>query len=156
GRVPAARLEREALRDEAADPREVEEWRELGAIAERARSGQDRIAQRDAAEIHARVDAHASPSHATSRDRSTGPSRHTSAKPPLRSGAAQPRHTPKPHAIGFSSETQHTRPWRSAICAVAAIMAVGPHAYTTAPPASASAPSSRRVTSPRSPREPSS
>ena len=85
-RVPAARLEREALRDEAADPREVEERRELGAVAEGARRGQHRIAQRDAAQIDARVDfAHAqAPPRRRRCAGSTGPSRHTSAKPPPR------------------------------------------------------------------------
>ena len=45
-----------------------------------------------------------------------------------RRGAAQPRQTPKPQAIGFSSETKHAAPCVSARVAQARIIGVGPTA----------------------------
>ena len=59
----------------------------------------------------------ASPPRRSVRASKTGPSRHTSAKPPSRSGAAQPRQTPKPQAIGFSSDALQAAPRAEAISA---------------------------------------
>src|SRR5690606_6283001 len=115
--------------DDAADARQVEERRELLAVAERPGRREHRIAKRDPAEVDGRVDAaHGTPSHASAAASSTGPSRHTSAKPPPARGTAQPRQTPKPHAMRFSSDTTQRRPRAAAISAARRIIPVGPQA----------------------------
>ena len=123
---------RELLGDEAADAPQVEEGRKLRAVAEGARRGQHRVAQGDAREVDARVDggiaAHGRPSQSTVSAANTGPSRQTSANPPPCSGAAQPRQTPKPQAMGFSNDTLHGRPCASASSAQRRIIGVGPQA----------------------------
>ena len=73
---------------------------------------------------------------------------------------AAARHSPGRRRSRTPSDSraiaQHGRPRCAAIRAVAAIIGVGPHAYTTAALAPDSASASRSVTSPRVPRVPSS
>ena len=131
GRVADPRLRRQPLRHDAAELRQLHEREELEAVAERPRGGEHGVLESDRADRDREIRAHhatraprASPALRRRRARSaTGPS----GAP--RVGTTQPKQTPKPQAIGASSERSHVTPADCAIAATAFSIGVGPQAY---------------------------
>ena len=158
-RVPGARLEREALGDEAADPAQVQERRQLAAVAEGARGRQHRVAQRDAARGRRGCRA--------ARSRQRPPRRSSRRRRPARRGTPA-RSLRRPAAPRTRGRRRSRRPCGSRATPRRAARPrprAAPPAPSSAwdrrcrrarPPRSASALSSSSVTRPRTPRLPSS